>query len=108
MPEKTITSPLTYADAGVDIAQADALVDDIKQIAQKTDRPGVLSGIGGFGALFELPIDKYKNPVLVSGTDGVGTKLKIAIELQRHEGIGIDLVAMCANDIICLGIFLFL
>jgi phosphoribosylformylglycinamidine cyclo-ligase len=93
---------LSYRDAGVDIDEADALVDKIKHLAKKTTRPGVLGGIGGFGALFELS-DRYKHPVLVSGTDGVGTKLKLAIDLQRHETIGIDLVAMCVNDILTTG-----
>ncbi len=93
---------LTYQDAGVDIKQADALVDDIKAIAKRTSRPELRSGIGGFGALCELP-KGLKEPILVSGTDGVGTKLKLAIELNQHEGIGIDLVAMCVNDIITQG-----
>ena len=92
----------TYKDAGVDIEKANALVGDIKAIAKRTQRPGILAGIGGFGALFEVPTG-YDNPVLVSGTDGVGTKLKLAIELDQHDTIGIDLVAMCVNDIICLG-----
>ncbi|MDF1655436.1 MAG: phosphoribosylformylglycinamidine cyclo-ligase [Coxiellaceae bacterium] len=94
---------LTYQDAGVDIDKADALVDDIKQIAKRTTRKEILTGIGGFGALFEVPLDRYKQPVLVSGTDGVGTKLKLAIELNKHDTIGIDLVAMCVNDIITCG-----
>lgn len=94
---------LTYADAGVDIDKADSLVDDIKTIAKRTHRKEILTGIGGFGALFEVPVDRYKQPVLVSGTDGVGTKLKLAIELNQHDSIGIDLVAMCVNDIICCG-----
>ncbi len=94
---------LTYRDAGVDIDAGDALVDRIKPIAQSTRRPGVLAGIGGFGALFEIPPGKYREPVLVSSTDGVGTKLKLAIELGRHDTIGIDLVAMCVNDIVVQG-----
>ncbi len=94
---------LTYADAGVDIDKADSLVEDIKNIAKRTHRKEILTGIGGFGALFEVPIDRYKQPVLVSGTDGVGTKLKLAIELNQHDSIGIDLVAMCVNDIITCG-----
>lgn len=94
--------PLSYRDAGVNIDEADALVNEIKRLAKKTTRPGVLGGIGGFGALFELQ-GRYTHPVLVSGTDGVGTKLKLAIELQRHETIGIDLVAMCVNDILTTG-----
>lgn len=92
----------TYKAAGVDIDKANALVDDIKQIAARTKRPGILTGIGGFGALFEIP-SHYQSPVLVSGTDGVGTKLKLALELNQHDTIGIDLVAMCANDILCCG-----
>ncbi len=94
---------LTYRDAGVDIDAGDALVEAIKPIAQRTRRPGVLAGIGGFGALFEIPPGQYREPVLVSSTDGVGTKLKLAIELNRHDTIGIDLVAMCVNDIIVQG-----
>lgn len=96
-------SPLTYRDAGVDIAKADDLVTDIKAIAAKSRRPEVLAGIGGFGALFDLSLGQYRQPVLVSGTDGVGTKLKLAMSMQRHDTIGIDLVAMCVNDIICQG-----
>ncbi|MES2562794.1 MAG: phosphoribosylformylglycinamidine cyclo-ligase, partial [Pseudomonadota bacterium] len=87
----SISSPLTYRDAGVNIDAGDALVDRIKLYARRTMRPGVLAGIGGFGALFELP-KGYREPVLVSGTDGVGTKLKLAFELNRHDTIGIDLV----------------
>jgi len=94
---------LSYRDAGVDIDAGNLLVERIKPAVSKTRRPGVLSGIGGFGGLFELPVANYKEPVLVSGTDGVGTKLKIAIELGLHKTIGIDLVAMCANDIVVLG-----
>ncbi len=95
-------SGLTYAQAGVDIDAGDALVENIKPLARRTLREGVLAGIGGFGALFEVP-KKYRNPVLVSGTDGVGTKLKLAFELNRHDTIGIDLVAMSANDILVQG-----
>jgi len=102
MSETKQDSGLTYQDAGVDIEKASALVDDIKTIAKKTKRPGVLEDIGGFGAFFEIPTH-YKQPILVSGTDGVGTKLKLANILNRHDTIGIDLVAMCANDIICHG-----
>src|SRR6476469_4756464 len=95
-------SPLSYKDAGVDIDAGDALVERIKPLARKTLREGVLAGIGGFGALFEVP-KGYREPVLVSGTDGVGTKLKLAFELNRHDTIGIDLVAMSVNDILTLG-----
>ncbi|MGZ8203953.1 MAG: phosphoribosylformylglycinamidine cyclo-ligase [Burkholderiales bacterium] len=98
----TTPNPLTYRDAGVDIDAGDALVERIKPFAKRTLRPGVLGGIGGFGALFEIP-KGYREPVLVSGTDGVGTKLKLAFELGRHDTIGIDLVAMSVNDILTLG-----
>ena len=93
---------LTYRDAGVDIDAGDALVEAIKPFARRTLRPEVLAGIGGFGALCELPA-KYKHPVLVSGTDGVGTKLKLAFQLNRHDSVGIDLVAMSANDVLVQG-----
>jgi phosphoribosylformylglycinamidine cyclo-ligase len=93
---------LTYRDAGVDIDAGDALVENIKPFARKTLRPEVLAGIGGFGALCKIPA-KYHEPVLVSGTDGVGTKLKLAFELDRHDTIGIDLVAMSVNDILVQG-----
>jgi phosphoribosylformylglycinamidine cyclo-ligase len=93
---------LTYRDAGVDIDAGDELVEAIKPLARKTMREGVLAGIGGFGALFEVP-KKYKEPVLVSGTDGVGTKLRLAFEWQRHDTVGIDLVAMSVNDILVQG-----
>lgn len=96
-------SKLTYKKAGVDIDKADNLVKEIKQIAKKTHRKEIVGGIGGFGALFEIPLDRYKQPILVSGTDGVGTKLKLAIEMNQHDTIGIDLVAMCVNDIITCG-----
>jgi phosphoribosylformylglycinamidine cyclo-ligase len=92
-----------YQKAGVDLAAADETVERLKPLALKTLRPEVLSGLGGFGGLFELNRSKYKNPVLVSGTDGVGTKLKLAFEMDRHETIGIDLVAMCVNDILVQG-----
>lgn len=95
-------TPLTYRDAGVDIDAGDALVDRIKPLAARTMREGVLAGIGGFGALFEVP-RRYKEPVLVSGTDGVGTKLKLAFDWQRHDTVGIDLVAMSVNDILVQG-----
>jgi phosphoribosylformylglycinamidine cyclo-ligase len=94
---------LSYRDAGVDIEAGNQLVDRIKPHAAKTKRPGVMAGLGGFGSLFELPLDRYKEPVLVSGTDGVGTKLRLAIDAGIHNTIGIDLVAMCANDIAVLG-----
>ncbi len=94
---------LTYRDAGVDIEAGNALVEAIKPIAERTKRPGMLAGLGGFGALFEIPAGRYREPVLVSSTDGVGTKLKLAVELKRHDTIGIDLVAMCANDIVVQG-----
>ncbi len=97
------TPPLTYKDAGVDIDRGNALVERIKPLARATRRPGVLGGIGGFGALFSLNGTGYRKPVLVSSTDGVGTKLRLAIETARHEAIGIDLVAMCANDVIVQG-----
>ena len=93
---------LSYRDAGVDIDAGDELVERIKPLARKTLRDGVMRGIGGFGALFEIP-RRYRDPVLVSGTDGVGTKLKLAFELQRHDTIGIDLVAMSVNDILVQG-----
>jgi len=93
---------LSYADAGVDIDRGDALVDDIKKIVKSTHRPEVLGGVGGFGALVTMP-KKYKQPVLVSGTDGVGTKLRLGIESGRVEGLGQDLVAMCVNDVLVNG-----
>jgi phosphoribosylformylglycinamidine cyclo-ligase len=98
----TQNTSLSYRDAGVDIDAGDALVDRIKPLARKTLRDGVLGGIGGFGALFEVP-KRYREPVLVSGTDGVGTKLKLAFELNRHDTVGQDLVAMSVNDILVLG-----
>lgn len=98
----SITPPLTYRDAGVDIDAGDALVEKIKPLAQRTMRPEVLGGIGGFGALVEVS-KKYKNPVMVAGTDGVGTKLKLAFRLKKHDTIGIDLVAMSVNDILVSG-----
>lgn len=94
---------LSYADAGVDIAAGNALVERIKPAARRTDRPGVMSGLGGFGALFDLGAAGYRDPVLVAATDGVGTKLKLAIETGRLDTVGIDLVAMCVNDLICQG-----
>jgi phosphoribosylformylglycinamidine cyclo-ligase len=97
-----MNKPLSYKDAGVDIVAGDALVERIKPLAKKTMREGVLAGIGGFGALFEVP-KRYKEPVLVSGTDGVGTKLKLAFEWQMHDTVGIDLVAMSVNDVLVQG-----
>ncbi len=96
-------APVTYRDAGVDIDAGDELVERIKPRVKRSMRPEVLGGIGGFGALVELPLDRYRKPVLVSGTDGVGTKLRLAIDTQRHDSVGIDLVAMCVNDVIVQG-----
>ena len=96
------TTPLSYKAAGVDIDAGDALVERIKPLAKKTMREGVLAGIGGFGALFEVP-KRYREPVLVSGTDGVGTKLKLAFEWNMHDTVGIDLVAMSVNDVLVQG-----
>ncbi len=93
---------LSYRDAGVDIDAGDAFIDIIKPVAKRTEREGCLSGLGGFGALFQVP-QNYKEPILVSGTDGVGTKLKLAFDLNKHDTIGIDLVAMCVNDVIVQG-----
>jgi phosphoribosylformylglycinamidine cyclo-ligase len=98
----TSKKPISYRDAGVDIDAGDALVEAIKPFAKKTLRPEVLAGIGGFGALAEIP-RKYREPVLVSGTDGVGTKLKLAFKLKRHDTVGIDLVAMSVNDVLTQG-----
>ena len=98
----TTNQSLSYRDAGVDIDAGDALVEAIKPFAKHTMREGVLGGIGGFGALFEIS-NKYREPVLVSGTDGVGTKLKLAFHLNRHDTVGIDLVAMSVNDILVQG-----
>jgi phosphoribosylformylglycinamidine cyclo-ligase len=100
---RQLRPPLTYRDAGVDIDAGDQLVENIRPFAKKTLREGVLAGIGGFGALFQIARDRYREPVLVSGTDGVGTKLKLAFELNRHGTIGIDLVAMSVNDILTHG-----
>lgn len=102
--EQSLQPPtLSYRDAGVDIDAGNRLVERIKPYARRTQRPEVLGGLGGFGALFEIPLDRYRQPVLVSGTDGVGTKLKLALELNRHDTIGIDLVAMCVNDVLVVG-----
>ena len=98
-----IRKPLTYRDAGVDIDAGNSLVERLKPLVAATRRPEVLAGLGGFGGLFALPPDRYREPVLVSGTDGVGTKLKLAQRLGRHDGIGIDLVAMCVNDVLVTG-----
>jgi phosphoribosylformylglycinamidine cyclo-ligase len=100
MPE---TRPITYRDAGVDIDAGDELVERIKPAVRRSLRPEVLGGLGGFGALVEVPLHRYRRPVMVSGTDGVGTKLRLAIETGRHDTIGIDLVAMCANDVVVQG-----
>ncbi len=98
----TQNKPLSYKDAGVDIDAGNALVERIKGVSRRTQRPEVMGGLGGFGALCQLPTG-YKEPVLVAGTDGVGTKLRLAIDLKRHQGVGIDLVAMCVNDLIVQG-----
>ena len=102
MPEKPSSTRLSYKDAGVDIAAGNALVDRIKPIARRTRRPEVLGGLGGFGALCEIP-SSYREPLLVSGADGVGTKLALAMQLGNHDTVGIDLVAMCANDLVVCG-----
>ena len=94
---------MTYAEAGVDIDAGNALVDRIKPAAKRTDRAGVMSGLGGFGALFDLKAAGYSDPVLVAATDGVGTKLRIAIDTGLVDTVGIDLVAMCVNDLVCQG-----
>ena len=101
--QRKSSDALSYRNAGVDIDAGSRLVKRIRPLAEKTWRPGCLGAIGGFGGLFELPFDRYRHPVLVSGTDGVGTKLKLAFELNRHDTIGIDLVAMCANDVATCG-----
>ncbi|MBS3785746.1 MAG: phosphoribosylformylglycinamidine cyclo-ligase [Gammaproteobacteria bacterium] len=103
MSESSHPQGLTYRDAGVDIDAGSALIERIRGDVATTRRPEMLGGLGGFGGLFELPVDRYRRPVLVSGTDGVGTKLKLAIETGRHDSVGIDLVAMCVNDVIVTG-----
>ncbi|MFP4138852.1 MAG: phosphoribosylformylglycinamidine cyclo-ligase [Halomonas sp.] len=102
MTDSSSRPSLSYKDAGVDIDAGNALVDRIKGVARRTARPEVMGGLGGFGALCELPTG-YREPVLVSGTDGVGTKLRLAMDLGRHDTIGIDLVAMCVNDLVVAG-----
>ena len=96
-------APVTYRDAGVDIDAGEALIDRIKPGVKRSLRREVLGGIGGFGALVEVPLERYRRPVLVSGTDGVGTKLRVAIDTGRHDTVGIDLVAMCVNDVVVQG-----
>ena len=103
MKDADQSNGLRYRDAGVDIDRGNRLVERIKPHALATTRPEVIGGIGGFGALMRVPLDRYREPVLVSGTDGVGTKLRLAIDQGRHRTIGIDLVAMCVNDILTLG-----
>lgn len=103
MTQETSSHGLTYREAGVDIDAGSELVRRIRGDVAATHRPEVLTGLGGFSGLFELPVGDYQRPVLVSGTDGVGTKLKLAIETGRHHGIGVDLVAMCVNDIVVSG-----
>jgi phosphoribosylformylglycinamidine cyclo-ligase len=99
----TERAPITYRDAGVDIDAGEELVERIKPGVRRSMRREVLGGIGGFGALVEVPLDRYRKPVLVSGTDGVGTKLRLAIDTGRHDTVGIDLVAMCVNDVVVQG-----
>ena len=103
MSKDQVISPMTYANSGVDIQAQSNLVEKIKGLAAATPRNGVVSGVGGFAALYELPLHRYSQPILVSGSDGVGTKLKLAHLMNRHDTIGIDLVAMCVNDVLCHG-----
>lgn len=99
----TERAPVTYREAGVDIDAGEDLVERIKPLVRRSMRREVLGGIGGFGALVEVPLERYRKPVLVSGTDGVGTKLRVAIDTGRHDTVGIDLVAMCVNDVVVQG-----
>ena len=99
----TERAPITYAQAGVDIDAGEELIERIKPHVKRSMRREVLAGLGGFGALVEVPLDRYRKPVLVSGTDGVGTKLRLAIDTGRHDTVGIDLVAMCVNDVVVQG-----
>src|SRR4249919_2151421 len=103
MSNETPQKPLTYADAGVSIAAGNALVKAIAPLAKATARPGANAELGGFGGFFDLKAAGYDNPLLVAANDGVGTKLKLAIDAGRHDGVGIDLVAMCANDLVVQG-----
>src|SRR6195256_4343799 len=99
----TERAPITYREAGVDIDAGEELVERIKPRVKRSMRPEVLGGIGGFGALVEVPLDRYRKPVLVSRPDGVGPQLRLAIDTRRHDGVGIDLVAMCVNDVVVQG-----
>ena len=103
MPDESKKKTVTYADAGVDISRGDRAKERIKFLAQKTFNRNVLGGIGGFGALFRLDMQRWKNPILVSSADGVGTKLKVAFELGQHRTVGADLVNHCVNDIAVQG-----